>query len=234
MLGYKPSRVACFFALCAAGLFGIFALPFDTVSSGVKAVRIRKIRKTRAAAAQSGKTTASCKAHAQTKKSDKGKDKAATKPNDLTPRRIEEREESSLSYTAYHHTPKRDTVLLSHDRDKTNEDTPKSTPKNEKDQYIRKRMTIAWSSYCDATVLAKLQIGSYFDLSKEPDNPYDKNAVALLLDGERIGYVAKKDLAPFTVFFNLGKSIYGVITDITTTDNRVKYEYEAWFDRTEQ
>lgn len=64
------------------------------------------------------------------------------------------------------------------------ENTPKSKPKNESDRYIRKRMIIAGSSYCDASVLEKLLVGTYFDLVAEPDNPYDKDAIMLVLDGE--------------------------------------------------
>lgn len=109
------------------------------------------------------------------------------------------------------------------------ENTPKSTPKHEADRYIRKRMIIAGSSYCEPSVLAKLQIGTYFDLSREPDNPYDKDAVVLTYEGEKIGYVAKADVAPYTVSLNLRRKIYGVITDIITEGNLTKYEYETWF-----
>ena len=91
-------------------------------------------------------------------------------------------------------------------------------------------MIIAGASYCDTSVLEKLQIGTYFDLSREPDNPHDKDAVVLTLNGEKIGYVAKKDLTPFTVCLNLRRNIYGVITDIITENNFTKYEYETWFD----
>ena len=53
------------------------------------------------------------------------------------------------------------------------ENTPKSKPKHEKDQYIRKRMFIAGSSYCDKAVLEKLSVGTYFEVVAEPDNPHD-------------------------------------------------------------
>ena len=53
MLGYKPSRGACFFALCVASLFSVFALPFDAASSGVKATKIHKARKARTGGASS-------------------------------------------------------------------------------------------------------------------------------------------------------------------------------------
>jgi hypothetical protein len=71
------------------------------------------------------------------------------------------------------------------------ENTPKSTPKNEKDQFIRKRMIIAGSSYCDKAVLDKLKVGTYFELEAEPDNEYDKEAIRVELKPiGTIGYVA--------------------------------------------
>ena len=110
------------------------------------------------------------------------------------------------------------------------ENTPKSTPKHEKDQYIRKRMIIAGSSYCDSGVLAKLTVGTYFDLVAEPDNPYDKDAVMLTLDGEKIGYIAKADKLAFVTCLKLKRKIYGVITAIQADEFPTKYEFETWFD----
>ena len=109
------------------------------------------------------------------------------------------------------------------------ENTPKSTPQNEKDQYIRKRMIIAGSYYCDKAVLDTLEVGSLIDLEAEPDNPYDKDAVKLLFNGQKIGYIAKPDRLPFITCLKLKRQIYGVITEIVEEDGRVKYEYETWF-----
>ena len=109
------------------------------------------------------------------------------------------------------------------------ENTPKSTPKNEKDQYIRKRMIIAGSYYCDKAVLDTLEVGSYIDLEAEPDNPYDKDAVKLLYNGQKIGYIAKKDHLAFVTCLKLKRNIYGVITAIIEEDGQTKYEYETWF-----
>lgn len=110
------------------------------------------------------------------------------------------------------------------------ESTPKSTPQNEKDQYIRKRMIIAGSTYCDKKVLSHLEIGSYIKVAAEPDNPYDKDAVMLLYDGEKIGYISKKDKLPFITCLKLGRKVYGVITDIINDDFPTKYEFETWFE----
>lgn len=110
------------------------------------------------------------------------------------------------------------------------ENTPKSTPKHEKDQFIRKRMIIAGSSYCDKAILDKLTVGTYFELEAEPDNAYDKDAVKLVYEGEKIGYIAKKDRIAFVTCLKLRRNIYGVITAIKEDESPVKYEFETWFD----
>lgn len=110
------------------------------------------------------------------------------------------------------------------------ENTPKSKPKHEEDQYIRKRMIIAGSSYCDKAVLDKLVIGSYLELISEPTNPYDKDAIMLMHNGEKIGYIAKQDKLAFVTCLRLGRKMYGVITDIQSETYPTKYEYETWFD----
>lgn len=110
------------------------------------------------------------------------------------------------------------------------ENAPKSKPKHEKDQYIKKRMIIAGSSYCDKAVLDKLVIGSYLELISEPTNPYDKDAIMLMHNGEKIGYIAKQDKFAFVTCLRLGRKIYGVITDIDAKSYPTRYEYETWFD----
>ncbi len=117
-----------------------------------------------------------------------------------------------------------------HDEMCSDENSPKSKPKHPSDQYIRKRMMIAGSYYCEKSVLNKLHLGTYFDIVLEPDNPYDKNAVMLILEGEKIGYIAKSDQSAFVTCLRLNRSIYGVITDVIFEDGRSKYEFEAWFD----
>ena len=52
ILGYKPSRLACFFAIIVAAV----ATPVDVTSAGVKAHKIKKERKKRATAEQTKKS----------------------------------------------------------------------------------------------------------------------------------------------------------------------------------
>ena len=91
-------------------------------------------------------------------------------------------------------------------------------------------MFIAGSSYCDKTVLESLEVGTYFELEAEPDNPYDKDAVKLMYNGQKIGYIAKQDHLAFVTCLKLKRNIYGVITAIKADEYPVKYEIETWFD----
>ena len=91
-------------------------------------------------------------------------------------------------------------------------------------------MIIAGSSYCDKSAIDKLTIGTYFDLIAEPTNPYDKDAVMLVYEGEKIGYIAKQDKLAFVTCLKLKRKIYGVITDIIPKPYPTKYEFETWFD----
>jgi len=43
-------------------------------------------------------------------------------------------------------------------------------------------------------IMKRLEVETQVILKPEPDNPYDCNAIAVYLDNERIGYVAKKDI----------------------------------------
>jgi hypothetical protein len=91
-------------------------------------------------------------------------------------------------------------------------------------------MYIAGSSYCDKTVLDALTVGTYFDLEAEPDNPYDKDAVKLTYNGQKIGYIAKQDHLAFVTCLKLKRNIYGVITAIKADEHHARYEFETWFD----
>ena len=137
----------------------------------------------------------------------------------------------SISFTTYETTkPKAVSSESIQANTEPDESTPKSTPKNETDQYIRKRMIIAGSSYCDKEALSRLEIGTYLEVVAEPENPYDKDAVKLLHNGEKVGYISKKDKLPFITCIKLGCKVYGVITNVIDDDFPTKYEFETWYE----
>ena len=108
------------------------------------------------------------------------------------------------------------------------EDAPESCPQNDGDRYLKKRLIIAGSSYQDKKVLERLTVDTYIDMVLEPDNPYDRDAVALFFEGEKIGYVPKAEKRPFVACLKLKRGIYGVITDIDESEYPTKYEFEVW------
>ena len=110
------------------------------------------------------------------------------------------------------------------------ENAPKSKPKNANDKYIHKRMIIAGSLYCNPSTLEKLKVGMYIDLEAEPNNPYDKDAVRLTFNGDKIGYISKSDRLPFATCLRLNRKVYGVITEINVESTPARYEFETWFD----
>jgi len=280
ILGCKPSRGACFFAMLVASVASIFAAPVDATRAGVKAHKIKKERKARdegkstrtnnepkattssrtegakssnassnssykSSAAitrsvdsvSSSKTPSSASSHKRSSTIDAPKQSSPSYTSTITPTvspKIEERSKETYSYSFSTLFPKEEktvpVVTKVEEPKEPDENTPKSQPKHECDQYIRKRMFIAGSSYCDKTVLESLEVGTYFDLEAEPDNPYDKDAVKLTYLGQKIGYIAKQDHLAFVTCLKLKRNIYGVITAIKKDEHPKKYEFETWFD----
>lgn len=274
LLGCKPSRVACFFAMIVAAV----ATPIDATSAGVKAHKIKKERKRREAGERTTRSTSTTSSARGSSGSSTARSTVSTstprttvstpttrattvsRSITSTPKAVSasarknttekktistvvtqpikvdpptEKPQATYTYTPIFQPTVTEVKPIVKEPElpkEPDENTPKSTPKHEKDQYIRKRMIIAGSSYCDSGVLAKLSVGTYFDLVAEPDNPHDKDAVMLTLDGEKIGYIAKADRLAFVTCLKLKRKIYGVITSIKADEFPTKYEFETWFD----
>lgn len=278
LLGFKPSREACFFAMICASVVSIFAAPVDATKAVVTVHKIKNERKARSKgkSSQSGRSYKSEKisTHTRTNSTTKStatntsfqttSDRKYTKPKtavsatskttsstkttlqttqksatatEVTLPIIEEKSNESCNHYFVTSFSKTEPIISTtpqkqEEPKEPDENTPKSKPKHENDQYIRKRMIIAGSSYCDDSTLKKLSVGTYFDLVAEPDNPYDKDAVMLVFEGEKIGYIAKSDHLAFVTCLKLKRKIYGVITAIYMDSKPTKYEFETWFDQT--
>ena len=253
LLGYKPSPGYCIFALTVACVFDLLAAPVDIAKAVNKAQKIRK----KTSEKSSSKTTRTRSKKSTTKTSYKPQASASIKTNNstyshkpMTEKKASERSPSAASTYRFLETKKveeKHTKYVPTERIRLfetpknvevkkvevvelDESIPKSTPKSEKDQYIRKRMIIAGSSYCDASAFEGLKVGSYFELESEPDNQYDKDAIKLVFNGQKIGYIAKADKLAFVTCLKLKRNIYGVITNIDNEKFPTKYEYETWFD----
>lgn len=108
------------------------------------------------------------------------------------------------------------------------ENAPRSKPLHAGDQYIRKRMIIERTDCADPAVLSALTVGTYVDIMAEPTASRGKSAVALFLQGERIGYVPDFDTLMFVTPFRLNRRAYGVITEVIGEVPLARYQFEAW------
>lgn len=257
----RPSKAFIGLVLGVGFLFSLFTLPVDVAKACNKGHKIKKSRKKRAATKQtkqkqSTKSTprteqpkqntngassqtrtapSSAKQSTGTPKSAATSSRKPTAPTIAKPKSstshtnpIQKGDFSKIDSYQPLEPIKVPTPEVPREPD---ENTPKSKPKHERDQYIRKRMIIAGSSYCEDSAFQGLSIGTYFDLVSDPENPYDKDAIMLTHEGKKIGYMAKEDKPAFVTCLKLNRKIYGVITDIKTDAFPVQYEYETWFDQ---
>lgn len=252
----RPTKAFIGFVLGIGLICSLFTLPFDVAKACSTGHKLKKARKKRIQANSTRNTTkrkntgenprnkgysTSAENHRTSTSSPRATtttsntrnrhtDMSVKKPVSNVPEPSEQTTPIRVAYTqptsieAYEAPVHHDDVQKEPD-----ENTPKSIPLNEKDQYIRKRMIIAGSYYADQATVEQLAVGTYFQLIAEPDNPHDKDAIALYYQGGRIGYVAKKDVLPFITCLKLKRTIYGVITDIQETNGRKFFEYETWF-----
>ena len=107
-----------------------------------------------------------------------------------------------------------------------NEDVPKSTPKDPKDMYVRKRITLALALPAESTP-SPLTLGTYLDLVHASAAPEGKDAVKLMSEGVCVGHIPEKDAPPYLACLRLGKGAYAVITEISDTATPT-YEIETW------
>ena len=253
-LGYKPSHGTVLMAMAMASLLNLFAFPIDITKSAVRGHRVRKSRKARAARTAQKQKQRATTDHSSTtaKRTSTGTQRAprSSSASASTPRKTSDAPRTTTQKKAPSRTEKpkateqkqppapsasytyKPLPPIKHPEPtivEPDENTPKSKPKHEGDQYIRKRMIIAGSSYCDPSALDKLAVGTYLEVVPESDNPYDKNAVMLLFEGQKVGYIPKQETLPFVTALKLGRKIYAVITGVQTDPYPAKYEIETWF-----
>ncbi len=123
-----------------------------------------------------------------------------------------------------------DTKEAPAERKEINSVTPKSAPQGKRDRFVKKRMTLAGSSYSDQKVLVRLAIGSRLNVVAEPDNAYDKNAIALFFEDVKVGYIPRKENLPFATCLKLGSKAYAIITAIDESIFPTRYEFEVWIE----
>ena len=63
-------------------------------------------------------------------------------------------------------------------------------------------------------IIAELKENMLLELSPEPENPYDQNAVAILFEGEKIGYVPREYSAYISSLLQQGIKLYITVQKI--------------------
>lgn len=83
---------------------------------------------------------------------------------------------------------------------------------------------IAGTSFIeDSTVFESLQQGNDLTLRREPDNKFDPLAIMVLtIDGDKLGYVPRKDNLIFGRLLEAGKLLKGKISDIEKKNSYYK------------
>ena len=256
LLGYKPSRFSCFVAIAVTSFITLFTFPVDIISAGVKAKSTsgggNKKGKGKGNKSASGKTTNNATQQRRAQKPNVTKQPPVNKTvTRLSPSKSPSiPRKPSTAKTVYvpnktekakeNYNEKMAKIIVKNNADFSSfskpyepekiidENAPKSKPKSEGDQYIRKRMNIAGLYYGDTIAVTKLKVGDYLDFVAEPNNPHDRNAVAIYSDGAKIGYVARTDASPIAAALRLGRGLYGVVIDIAEREGKKVVEYEAW------
>ena len=207
-----------------ATTLAVVLLPIGLLDWGRKSIRAKK--------ASGRKSNTKSRSKCLRKKSSRrsGVARTSNKIQSKTQYCVPDTTESHVSDACLPTEDVRDKRGDSHDNVESDEGTPKSTPKSPSDIYIRKRMIIAGAHYCDTAALTQLRVGVRFDLEAEPDNPYDKDAVRLVYNGCKIGYVPREDALAFATCLKIGRSVYGIITDVNEIRGITEYEFETWFD----
>lgn len=74
-----------------------------------------------------------------------------------------------------------------------------------------------------------LDIGLKLDFFREPQNQYDKEAIAVFVhDGRRIGYIPRADNLIFARLMDAGKLLFGKISDIEKQGNWTKISIKVY------
>lgn len=90
---------------------------------------------------------------------------------------------------------------------------------------------VAGTSYIENIELLApmLNIEDKLVFYREPNNPYDENAIRIeTLNGDKIGYVPKKDNPVFSRLMDAGKNLYGIIKKKEKLDSWLKIDIEIY------
>ena len=100
--------------------------------------------------------------------------------------------------------------------DKKDENSPKTSPKNTNDTWIRKRMI---AEMMRGEMVEKINIGDTFDLALADDK-----SVVLTRQNSPVATVRKADTLALATALKLGRKLYAVVVDVKSNE----IEFEGW------
>jgi hypothetical protein len=106
-----------------------------------------------------------------------------------------------------------------------------AAPAQDQVRLIVQSSSLAGFRYHDAAeVFRDLRVGDALELTREPDNPHDPNAVSLSWRGRKLGYVPRRDNATLAWSLDRGDPLQARISRVTTHPNparRIEFEIYA-------
>jgi hypothetical protein len=84
--------------------------------------------------------------------------------------------------------------------------------------------------HAGAEVWDELRVGDRLDLEREPDNPYDANAISVSWRGRKLGYVPRRDNAALAWGLDRGQALRARISRLSPHPNparRIEFEVYA-------
>jgi hypothetical protein len=89
---------------------------------------------------------------------------------------------------------------------------------------------LAGFRYADASLVwPELKLGDRLDLVREPDNPYDRNAVRVEWRGRKLGYVPRAENQALAWAMDRGETVTARISRLREHPNpRLRLEFEVF------
>jgi hypothetical protein len=75
-------------------------------------------------------------------------------------------------------------------------------------------------------IFPKIKIGDRLELFREASNEYDYRAILVKYDGEKIGYVPRKDNHVLSNLMDGGKQLYGIVESIGVDEIYKNYSFK--------
>lgn len=96
--------------------------------------------------------------------------------------------------------------------------------------YINEIIRVNGTQYrgLDSHFYESCSVGDSVILKREPNNPYDKNAIAVILNGSHIGYIPKKEAAArLTPILDAGREYLAEVSQISPRKKRIYFVFSC-------